>query len=156
MLGNVLPYKKPIYHGNQRSNPTLLFLDGSFPFCSWQTNSTRFFHMSQRELATYLDSSHPPTAHASQQPLTSTSPFDNPLVQSSVQPVPPVIPPPRSTDITSRFSLASDCQLQEAKDSSVSMNTAKTTAWSLNIWKEWSKHRQALHPGAYSEWPIHL
>ena len=105
-----------------------------------------------------LDSAQLPTAHAYQQPLPSTSSLAlAPLqLQPSVQPIPPVDSLPQRTEGPSRFSLTTDSQLQEAKVASVSKNTAKTTAWSLNIWKEWSKHRQTLHPGAYSEWPVHL
>ena len=65
-------------------------------------------------------------------------------------PVPSPLPP------YARFALTSDAPLEEAKVTAISKNTAKRTSWCVNIWKEWSQHRQSLHPGAYSEWPIHL
>ena len=79
--------------------------------------------------------------------------------------IPPIVPAepcpshakyPVSFTSSSRFSLATDSQVNDAKLSSVSKNTAKNTAWSVNIWKEWSKHRQQSHPGNYNEWPVHL
>ena len=103
--------------------------------------------LSQHDLSTLLDPSQLLSTHASQQPLPSSS-----------QPIPlvkPVATVLSSTDC-SRFALTSDTQLQEAKVAAISKNTAKSTSWCVNIWKEWSQHRQSLHPGAYSEWPIHL
>ena len=103
--------------------------------------------LSQHDLSTWFDLAQFLSVHASQQPLPSSS-----------QPVPPVKPvatEPSSAD-GSRFALTSDTQLEEAKVAAISKNTAKSTSWCVNIWKEWSQHRQSLHPGAYSEWPIHL
>ena len=57
---------------------------------------------------------------------------------------------------TSRFSLTDNGLLTAAKASSIWKNTAKNTSWSVNIWKEWSRHRQQSHPGNYNEWPVHL
>ena len=103
--------------------------------------------LSQHDLSTWFDPAQFLSTHASQQPLPSSS-----------QPVPPVEPvatEPSSAD-SSRFALTSDTQLEEAKVAAISKNTAKSTLWCVNVWKEWSQYRQSLHPGAYSEWPIHL
>ena len=43
---------------------------------------------------------------------------------------------PLNSEPCPRFSLTSDSQLNAAKLSSVSKNTAKSTTWSVNIWKE--------------------
>lgn len=64
----------------------------------------------------------------------------------------PFVCSPASTS-SLRFSLTDHSHLSAAKASSIS---AKNTAWSINIWKEWSKHRQESHPRDYNEWPIHL
>ena len=61
-----------------------------------------------------------------------------------------------SNSTTSRFSLTDDGLLTAAKESAISKNTAKNTAWFVNVWKEWSRHWQQSHPGNYCEWPIHL
>lgn len=57
---------------------------------------------------------------------------------------------------SSRFVFQSDEKLQEIKDNSVPKNTARNTAWAVNIWKQWSLSRQEGFPGKFSEWPVHL
>ena len=119
--------------------------------------------LSRNELYACFGSAQLPTVDAYQQPLLSTSSLVLPqpieLAHPSIQPSPPLdsaVPLLQPTEGPLRFSLTTDSQLQEAKLASVSKNTAKTTAWSLTILEEVEQHRQALHPGAYSEWPIHL
>ena len=62
----------------------------------------------------------------------------------------------RTSSQPNRFStFVSDQELQEAKKCAVPKNTDKCTNWALNIWKEWSTHRQKQF-SSHSQWPTHL
>ena len=61
-----------------------------------------------------------------------------------------------STAQTSRFRApTTDEQVLEAQKSSVPKTTSRSTAWALNLWKEWTKSRE--NSGAdYPDRPLHL
>ena len=62
----------------------------------------------------------------------------------------------RTSSQPNRFStFVSDQELQEAKKCAVPKNTDICTNWVLNIWKEWSTHRQKQF-SSHSQWPTHL
>ena len=117
-----------------------------------------------RELQTSLQTLEHQQAHAFVDPTSnyvSTSPFEpSPSSTAGLQPLLPypcaTYARPSSSTSLSRFaSLKSDQEVEEVKKGSTAKNTSKNTAWAINIWKEWSTHRQHTC-SSYSDWPVHL
>ena len=96
---------------------------------------------------------------ASNNVTTSFEPSPYPSSASGLQPLPcndaSAYACPSSSASSSRFAaLKSDQEVEEVKKGSTAKNTSKSTAWAINIWKEWSTHRQHSCP-LYSDWPVH-